>query len=123
MSDREVRSILAEICGDKERNIQRLETRLEQLGIKASGHGSNFEKIAKLKEVFHSDEDTTLLHRALGDLQAAVIQVQQFRNQLTDPVTVEIFDKIRQELMQSVKRLAKLYHERLKTRPLAQSRK
>lgn len=113
-TDPEIRSVFEEIHASKERNIERLEARLSQLKVKAAGKGSATEALAKVKDRFHSSKDESVLRHAIGDLQTSVVDTYRLRNELTDPVTVAIFDDMEIEIARQERQLALLYHSRVR---------
>ena len=112
-ADAETKVLLQEIIANKKQHIQMLEERLNALGEKPSIPAQAADTYAKLKTALQGSDEIAMLRRALGDMQTAVVDTYQLRNQLTDPVTTEIFSEI--EVDQSIyeQHLAQLYRARL----------
>ena len=111
--DEELRHILQEISTTKQNHVQLLETRLydafnEQVTWQAVGS----EAYAALHSWLQSSDELSILRRALGDIQTGVIDTYHLCHQLTDPLTVAIFDEIKQDLSQYEQRLAEIYRSR-----------
>ncbi|MGK7915660.1 MAG: type 1 glutamine amidotransferase, partial [Prochloraceae cyanobacterium] len=62
-----------------------------------------------LHSLLQSSDELSILRRALGDIQTGVIDTYHLCHQLSDPITVAIFDEIKQDLCQYEKKLAHLY--------------
>jgi len=112
-SDGEVRSLLQETIATKNQHIQMLEERLNALGEKPSLPAQAADTYAKLKTSLQGSDEMAMLRRALGDIQTAVVDTFQLRNQFTDPVTTEIFNQIEIALSDYEQRFVQLYHARL----------
>ncbi|HEY9848077.1 MAG TPA: DJ-1/PfpI/YhbO family deglycase/protease [Leptolyngbyaceae cyanobacterium] len=112
-SDSRVKALLQEIIENKKQHIQMLEERLNALGEKPSLPAQAADTYAKLKTALQGSDEVAMLRRALGDIQTAVVDVFQLRNQLTDPVTTEIFSEIEIDHARYEQRLAELYRNRL----------
>lgn len=112
-ADAETKVLLQEIIANKKQHIQMLEERLNALGEKPSIPAQAADAYAKLKTALQGSDEIAMLRRALGDMQTAVVDTFQLRNQLTDPVTTEVFSEI--EVDQSIyeQHLAQLYRARL----------
>lgn len=54
----------------------------------------------------------SILRRALGDIQTGLVDIYHLCQQLTDPITVSIFDEIKRDLGQYEQQLAQLYRDR-----------
>ena len=70
------------------------------------------EAYAALRGWLQTSDDTAILRRSLGDMQTGVIDTYRLCNQLTDPLTVDILDRVEQDLAKYEQRLAALYRER-----------
>lgn len=112
-TDDELRNVFKEICGTKERHIEKLEARLSELGEKETFQAAGSGAWATLKGWLQSNSEVAVLRRALGDLQTGVVDAYNLRNQLTDPVTVRIFDEIEVDIAKHEHRVAELYHARV----------
>ena len=111
--DEELRSVLKEISTTKQNHVKLLETRLnhafnEQVTWQAIGS----EAYAALHSWLQSSDELSILRRALGDIQTGVIDTYHLCQQLTDPLTVTIFDEIKRDLCQYEQRLAEFYRSR-----------
>jgi len=108
-TDANLKATFKEIHATKARHIQMLEARLTQLGgtesLQAAGSGA----WATLKSWLQSNSETSVLQRALGDLQTGVVDAYNFRNQFTDPVTTQIFDDIAVDTAKEEARIAELF--------------
>lgn len=111
-TDAELKGAFADIIANKRRHIQMLETRLSQLGGKETLGAAGSGAWATLKSWLQSSNDVSLLQRALGDLQTGVVDTYNFRNQFTDPVTVQIFDDMEVDIAKDETRIAKLLRDR-----------
>lgn len=109
----ELRLLLQEISTTKQQHVQLLEARLydafnEQVTWQAVGS----EAYAALHSWLQSSDELSILRRALGDIQTGVIDTYHLCNQLTDPLTVEILEKIERDLARYEQRLAEIYRAR-----------
>lgn len=114
VSDEKLRQFLQEISNLKQQHIQKLEERLhktfhEQVSWQAVGS----EAYAALRGWLQTSDDIAILRRSLGDMQTGVIDTYRLCNQLTDPLTVDILDRVEQDLARYEQRLAALYRERV----------
>jgi len=109
-SDAELRSLLHELISNKQRHIQLLESRLQELDASESLSASTADAYATLKDLLHSSDDVSILRRALGDTQTGVVDTFNLRKQYTDPASAAIFTEIEKDLAASEQQLAKLYH-------------
>lgn len=112
-SDPQLRSLLQEIATDQLSNIQNLEARLSVLGEKPSLTANAADKYAKLKTSLQGSDDTSLLRRALGDIQTGVVDTNNLRVQFTDPASTALFTKIEASLALYERHLASLYRSQL----------
>ncbi|MDQ3255378.1 MAG: type 1 glutamine amidotransferase, partial [Acidobacteriota bacterium] len=83
----------------------------EKETLQAAGSGA----WATLKSWLQSSDDTSLMQRALGDLQTGVVDAYNLANQHTDPLTAAIYDEIEVETAKQEQRVADIYHARLGT--------
>jgi protease I len=111
-SDAELRAVFNEIRDTKQAHIQKLEARLAKLGETESFQAAGSGAWATLKSWLQSSDDLAILRRALGDLQTGVVDANNLRNSLTDPVTAAILDEIEIDIAGHEQRLADLYHAR-----------
>ncbi|MFB2972791.1 DJ-1/PfpI/YhbO family deglycase/protease [Aerosakkonema sp. BLCC-F183] len=112
-SDREVKALLEDTIANKKQHIQMLEERLNALGEKPSIPAQAADTYAKLKTSLQGSDEMAMLRRALGDIQTAVVDTYQLRNQLTDPITTEIFSQIEIDHAKYEQHFAQLYRNRL----------
>ncbi|MDJ0899569.1 MAG: DJ-1/PfpI family protein [Xenococcus sp. MO_188.B8] len=111
--DDELRQILQEISTTKENHVQSLETRLyDAFNERVTWQAIGSETYAALNSLLQSSDELSILRRALGDIQTGVIDTYHLCHQLTDPLTVAIFDQIKEDLSQYEQRLAQLYRSR-----------
>jgi protease I len=113
-SDQEVRSLFEEMIANKKRHIQVLESRLSELGEKASLTANIAEQYAKVKTAFTGDHDIQL-RSALGDTQTGIGDVGNLMAAYTDPLSTAIFTQIYKDLLMFEQRQAHLYKRRLGT--------
>jgi protease I len=111
--DEELRNILKEINATKRNHVKLLETRLhnafnEQVTWQAAGS----EVYAALHSWLQSSDELSILRRALGDIQTGVVDTHHLCQQLTDPITVSIFEEIKRDLGQYEQQLSQLYRDR-----------
>ena len=111
--DAELRNLLKEINATKQNHVKLLENRLhnafnEQVTWQAAGS----EAYAAFHSWLQSSNELSILRRALGDIQTGVVDTYHLCQQLTDPITVSIFDEIKLDLSQYEQQLAQLYRNR-----------
>lgn len=112
-TDAEMSRVFLAICDTRQHHITLLEKRLSFLG-EQSFQPTVHESYDYPKTWLQSrQDDASILRRALGDLQTGVIDMYKLRNKLTDPTTVELFDKIEINLAKEEPQVADLYHTRL----------
>lgn len=111
-SDPEIRAVFREIHATKLRHIQMLEQRLAELAEKESFQAAASGAYATLKSWFQSSNDTSLLQRALGDLQTGVNDAWYSSIQYTDPITSTILDQIAEDTAKHETHVAELYESR-----------
>lgn len=111
-TDALLRDTFKDIAATKQQHIGLLESRLAALGAQESMQAAGSGAYATLKSWLQSSNETSLLQRALGDLQTGVVDTYNLRNQLTDPVTVQIFDDMEVQLAKDEQRIADLLHAR-----------
>jgi protease I len=104
-----VRTVFQEICVDAQHHIQLLTARLTELGAVASPPVSDGTAEAQ-KEWAQSHDPVAVLLDVLDHLQARIVTTYNFRNSLTDPQTVDIFDEMEVNLARNERHLADLYH-------------
>jgi protease I len=114
-SDAELRSLLIEMIGNKERHINALEARLNELGEKPSLPAQAADKYAKLKTSLQGSDETFLLRSTLGDIQTGVVDTYNLYTKFTDPVSTRLFREIETDLSQYEQRVGQLYKARLGT--------
>lgn len=111
--DEELRHLLQAISTTKQHHVQSLETRLyHAFNERVTWQAVGSEAYAALHSLLQSGDELSILRRALGDLQTGVIDTYHLCHQLTDPLTVAIFDEIERDLSQYEQRLAELYQAR-----------
>ena len=111
--DEELRHVLQEISTTKQNHVQSLETRLyNAFNERVTWQAVGSETYAALNSWLQSSDELSILRRAIGDIQTGVIDTYHLCNQLTDPLTVTIFDEIERDLSQYEQLLAELYHAR-----------
>lgn len=108
--NQELRNLLKQIGTTKQHHVQLLETRLNNgFNERVTWQAAGSEAYAALHSLLQSSDELSILRRALGDIQTGVIDTYHLCHQLTDPITVAIFDEIKQDLCQYEKKLAQLY--------------
>ncbi|HKQ99087.1 MAG TPA: DJ-1/PfpI/YhbO family deglycase/protease [Pyrinomonadaceae bacterium] len=119
VTDAELRSVCKEIRETKLAHIGKLEGRLRALGETESFQAAGSGAWATLKGWLQSNNDLSVLRRALGDLQTGVVDANNLRNSLTDPATAAVLDEIEVDIAKHEQRLADLYHARTGQAPEA----
>jgi len=112
-SDAEINSVFQQIMANKQRHIQMLEARLDQLGEKPSLAANIANQYAKVKTALTGSDDIYQLRSALGDVQTGIGDIGNLMPSLTDPVSTELFTQIYQDLLASEQHLVKLYQARV----------
>ena len=111
--DEELRNVLKEIGTIKQNHIKLLETRLSHaFNERVTWQAAGSEAYAALHSWLQSSNELSILRRALGDIQTGVIDTYHLSQQLSDPLTVAIFEEIKEDLCQYEQRLAELYRSR-----------
>ncbi len=111
--DEQLQQILAEISTVKQNHVELLETRLEDaFDERVTWQAVGSEVYGALHSWLQSSDELSILRRALGDIQTGVIDTYHLCQQLTDPITVAIFDEIKRDLRQYEQRLAEFYRSR-----------
>ena len=108
--DENLQNLLREISTVKQNHVELLENRLvqafhEQITWKAVSS----EAYGALNSWLQSSDELSILRRALGDIQTGVIDTHHLCQQLTDPITVAIFDEIKRDLYHYEQKLAEFY--------------
>lgn len=121
-ADAQLKQVFNDIIAMKQQHIAVLQRRLQVLGETESLQAAASSAYGAFRSWLQSvTDDTTLLLRAIGDLQTGVVDIFTLRNQFTDPATVAIFDQMEVDIAKNEQRLADLYHARLiagaKTQP------
>ncbi|NEQ19692.1 MAG: DJ-1/PfpI/YhbO family deglycase/protease [Microcoleus sp. SIO2G3] len=112
-SDAEVKSVFQEINAGKQRHIQILEARLDQLGEKPSLAANIANQYAKVKTALTGSDDIYQLRSALGDMQTGIGDIGNLIAATTDPVSTAMFIQIHKELLTYEQRLVDLYRARM----------
>ena len=111
--DEELQNLLKEISTVKQKHVKLLETRLDHaFNERVTWQAIGSEAYGALISWLQSSYELTILRRALGDIQTGVIDTYHLCQQLTDPLTVAIFDEIKRDLYQYEQRLAEFYRSR-----------
>ena len=104
---------MQEISTTKQHHVQLLESRLyNAFNERVTWQAIGSEAYAALHSWLQSSDELSILRRALGDIQTGVIDTYHLCHQLTDPLTVVIFDEIKRDLCQYEQRLANIYRSR-----------
>ena len=112
-SDAEVKSVFQEINASKQRHIQILEARLDQLGEKPSLAANIANQYAKVKTALTGSDDIYQLRSALGDVQTGIGDIGNLIAATTDPVSTAMFTQIHKDLLTYEQRLVDLYRVRM----------
>jgi protease I len=112
-SDQQVKSLFQQLISDKQRHIQVLEARLNELGEKPSLTANIANQYAKVKTAFTGSDDISLLRSALGDVQTGIGDIGKLMAAYTDPLTTAIFTEIYHDLLRSEQQLLELYRGRV----------
>ena len=111
--DEKLRQILQAISITKQNHVQSLETRLyDAFNERVTWQAVGSETYAALNSLLQSSDEMSILRRALGDIQTGVIDTYHLCQQLTDPLTVAIFDQIKEDLSEYEQRLGAFYRSR-----------
>lgn len=112
-TDEELQNLLKEISTVKHNHVKLLETRLnDAFNERVTWQAIGSEVYGALHSWLQSSDELSILRRALGDIQTGVIDTYHLCQQLTDPITVAIFDEIKRDLYQYELRLAEFYRSR-----------
>ncbi len=112
-SDAQIKSLFQEMVPVRQRHIQRLEERLNELNEKPSIAANIADKYAKVKTSLAGSDDIYQLRSALGDLQTGIGDIGNLAAATTDPVSTKIFIEIHKDLLIYEQRLADLYRTRM----------
>ncbi|ARV60182.1 type 1 glutamine amidotransferase [Nostocales cyanobacterium HT-58-2] len=112
-SDAQIKSLFQEMIGNKERHIQILEARLNELGEKPSLTANIAAQYAKVKTALTGSDDIYQLRSALGDIQTGIGDIGNLMVATTDPVSTAIFTQIHKDLLTYEQRLVELYRARV----------
>ncbi|MEM6451739.1 MAG: DJ-1/PfpI family protein [Cyanobacteria bacterium P01_D01_bin.105] len=106
-------SVLSKIVESKQKHIQLLKDRLHK-GFEAlvTWQALGGEALGVLQSWLQLSDDDAIIRKTLGDLQTGMVDAYRLCNQLSDPVTAEIFDTIASDLSEYEQRLATLYRNR-----------
>ena len=111
--DEELQNLFQEISTVKQNHVEFLETRLnDAFNERVTWQAIGSEAYGALHGWLQSSDELSILRRALGDIQTGVIDTYHLCQQLTDPITVAIFDEIKGDLYQYEQRLAEFYRSR-----------
>lgn len=111
--DEALRQLLQEISTTKQNHVQLLEKRLyDAFNERVTWQAVGSETYAALHSWLQSSDELSILRRALGDIQTGVIDTYHLCYQLSDPLTVAIFDEIKRDLCQYEQKLAEFYRSR-----------
>ncbi|MGV2828116.1 DJ-1/PfpI family protein [Myxosarcina sp. GI1(2024)] len=111
--DEELRKLLEEISTSKRNHVKLLETRLDRaFNEPVTWQAVGSEAYAALHSWLLSSDELSILRRALGDIQTGVVDTYHLCHQLTDPLTVDIFDEIKRDLCQYEQKLGNIYRSR-----------
>lgn len=114
-SDAQIKSLFQELIGNKQRHIQFLETRLDELGEKPSLAANLANQYAKVKTALTGSDDIFQLRSALGDVQTGIGDIGNLIAATTDPISTAIFTQIHKDLLTYEQRLVELYRSRVGT--------
>ncbi|MEW5850500.1 MAG: DJ-1/PfpI/YhbO family deglycase/protease [Myxococcota bacterium] len=109
--DPALRSLFGEICATKQMHVNLLQGRLTALGGREVGKGPG--ALQKVKTLFQSSDDISLLRRALGDLQAGVVDAANLNVKFTDPATAEVFRRIEIDLAKHERMVGDVYRSKV----------
>lgn len=113
VSDALIKSVFEQMIGNKQRHIQMLETRLDQLGEKPSLTANIANQYAKVKTALTGSDDIYQLRSALGDVQTGIGDVGNLIVETTDPVSTAIFTQIHNDLLMYEQQLVDIYRTRM----------
>ncbi len=111
--DERLQNILQEINATKQNHVELLENRLnDAFDERVTWQAVGSEVYGALHSWLQSSDELSILRRALGDIQTGVVDTYHLCQQLTDPITVSIFDEIKRDLGQYEQQLAQFYRDR-----------
>ncbi|MBF2063136.1 MAG: DJ-1/PfpI/YhbO family deglycase/protease [Calothrix sp. C42_A2020_038] len=112
-SDAEIKSLFEEMLQNKQRHIEYLEARLNQLGEKPSLAANIANQYAKVKTALTGSDDIYQLRSALGDVQTGIGDIGNLVPATTDPISTAIFTEIHKDLVMYEQRLVELYRAKV----------
>jgi protease I len=112
-SDGQITSVFQKMIGNKQRHVEMLELRLNQLGEKPSLTANIANQYAKVKTALTGSDDIFQLRSALGDVQTGIGDIGNLVAAFTDPVSTAIFTEIHKDLVMYEQQLVELYRARL----------
>lgn len=111
--DERLQNILQEIYATKQNHVELLENRLnDTFDERVTWQAVGSEVYGALHSWLQSSDELSILRRALGDIQTGVVDTYHLCQQLTDPITVSIFDEIKRDLGRYEQQLAQFYRDR-----------
>ncbi|PAX52702.1 DJ-1/PfpI/YhbO family deglycase/protease [Brunnivagina elsteri] len=112
-SDTQIKAVFQQAIANKQRHIEVLETRLNQLDEKPSFAANIANQYAKLKSALTGSDDIFQLRSALGDVQTGIGDIGNLMPAFTDPISTDIFTEIHKDLIVYEQQLVELYRARV----------
>jgi len=105
----EFRVTIQEVIATKQRHVELLENRLQEMGETVTWQAMGSEPFAALQSWLQSSDDESLLRRAIGDLQTGAVDALRLSIKLTDPQTTELLKQLSDNLQRQIERSGDLY--------------
>jgi len=112
-SDTQIKAVFQQAIANKQRHIEVLETRLNQLDEKPSFAANIANQYAKVKSALTGSDDIFQLRSALGDVQTGIGDIGNLMPAFTDPISTDIFTEIHKDLIVYEQQLVELYRARV----------
>ncbi|MBW4593565.1 MAG: DJ-1/PfpI/YhbO family deglycase/protease [Brasilonema angustatum HA4187-MV1] len=112
-SDAQIKSLFQQMISNKQRHIEFLEARLNELSEKPSLAANIANQYAKVKTALTGSDDIYQLRSALGDVQTGIGDIGNLIPATTDPVSTAMFTQIHKDLLTDEQQLVELYRTRV----------
>lgn len=105
----QAKAVFQDVIATKGAHVQLLEARLKDLGETVIWQTVSSDALATLQSWLLSQDDVSILRRALGDIQTGATDAARFAARLTDPATTDLMIQIAKNLSRHEERLGDLY--------------